>query len=261
MLFIINFFINFFLLEITAKLTKKSPKLFRIIISSAIGGAYSLIILADELPNYILILSKILVAGIMLLVAFSYHRVTGFLLTLLIFVFSGFLLLGVIVGIYFVTKSDLIAINNSTVYFDISARMLLASAFFAYLISCLVVRLHNKQLSKKEVYSIEITNNGETVNLYGFVDTGNKLREPFSNSPVIVVQRDKVEAIIGSSQLRFIPASTVGGDALLTAFKPDKVVIKASNKSEVIENAYIALSNDVNAKGFSAVINPEILTV
>ena len=261
MLFIINFFINFLLLEITARLTKKSPKLFRVIISSSIGGLYSMIILADKLPAYIIIASKAAVAMIMVLCAFPFHRVSSFALCFGVFMFSGFVVLGVVVGVYFITKSGAIAVNNSTVYFDISARGLLISAFLAYIVSCAVVRIYNRSLSKNEIYSLEITNNNETIKLCALVDTGNKLREPFSDSPVIVAQREKAEGIIGDSQIRLVPASTVSGEVLLTAFKPEKVVIRADEKTETVENAYVALSNESISGGFSAVINPEILSV
>lgn len=260
-LFIVNFFLNFFLLEITAKLTKKKGKLYRLILSSALGGLYSFVILLDELPSYIILISKILVAFLMILIAFSFYRVSSFVKTALVFFFSSLILLGVVVGIYFITKTNMIAINNSAMYFNISARGLLLSAFVAYILSCLIVRMHNRSLSKTEIYSVEITNNNEVLKLNALIDTGNKLKEPFSNSPVIIVDREKGECLVGSSAVRFVPTTTVSGETLLTAFKPERIVIKSDSKSEVVENAYVALSNNVKIDGFSAVINPEILSV
>lgn len=261
MLFVVNFFLNFLLLEITAKLTKKKGKTYRLILSSCIGGLYSLIILFDELPSYIIILSKIAVALLMVLIAFSFYRVSSFFKTAVVFFFSSLVMLGIIVGVYLITKTNMIAINNSSVYFNISARGLLVSAFLAYILSCLVVRMYNRSLSKNEIYCVEISNNNKSIKLNALVDTGNKLKEPFSNSPVIIVDREKGEHLLGSSTIRFVPASTVSGEALLTAFKPDKIVVKSDSKIEVIENAYVALSNDVKIDGFSAIINPEILSV
>ena len=58
-LFIINFFITFLLLEITARLCKKEPRLFRLVLSAAFGGMYSMIILVDNLPWYISLISKL----------------------------------------------------------------------------------------------------------------------------------------------------------------------------------------------------------
>ncbi len=48
-LFVVNFFITFFLLQVTAKFSKRSEKLWRIVLASFIGGVYSLVILWDSL--------------------------------------------------------------------------------------------------------------------------------------------------------------------------------------------------------------------
>ena len=252
---------TFFLLQITSKLSKKDNKTFRLILASSVGGLYSFIILFDELPIAITLLSKIIIAFVIVGIAFKFYRLSSYLTTTLIFFFSSFVVLGVVVAIYFITNNDLIAINNSVVYFDISARGLLISAFFAYCLSCIIVRLYNKKLAKDEMYSLEITNNNKTVKLFAFVDTGNKLREPFSNAPVIVVDSSKLNDFVGDSKIRLIPTTTVNGDALLTAFKPEKLVVKSSGRREIIDNAYIALSNDVKSEQFSAIINPEILSL
>lgn len=235
--------------------------MIRLIISSAVGGIYSLIILLDTLPSYIVFATKIISALIMILIAFKFFRVKSLVQTLGVFIFSSFILLGVITGILYITKTSYITVNNSTVYFDVSSKQLIVCAFAAYIISCIVVRLHNRSVSNKEIYTLEIHNEGKTVTLFAFADTGNKLREPFSNYPVIIVRRELAESIVGNSKLRLIPATTVNNSSMLKAFKPDNIIIKGSKKSEVIENAYVAMSEEIRSDSFSAIINPEILSV
>lgn len=220
-----------------------------------------MILLLDELPAYILIISKLLAAACMLLIAFRFYRVKSFFIALLVFMFANMLFLGIIIGIYFLSGSELITINNSTVYFNISARGLLISAFAAYLLSCLIVRIYNRSLSKGEIYTITIENENNEVTLFAFADTGNKLKEPFSDSPVIIADKKKVEPILNKDKIRLIPTSTVSGSTFLVSFKPDKVTLKAANGKEVIEDVYIALSDEIKNEGFSAIINPEILSV
>jgi hypothetical protein len=159
------------------------------------------------------------------------------------------------------TKTNVIAINNSSIYFDISARGLLASAFVAYLLSCVIVRIYNRKLGCQELYTLIIENNNQRVTMSAMVDTGNKLHEPFSNSPVIIVDRSVGECLVGDSDIRIVPVSTVNNNSLLTAFKPERLILKTSKGQEVIENAYIALSDDIKQNGFSAILNCEILSV
>lgn len=260
-LFIINFFITFLLLEITARLCKKEPRLFRLVLSAAFGGLYSMIILVDNLPWYISLISKIAACVLIILIAFKFYRVKSFAVALGIFLFSNFLFLGIIVGIYLLSGNQMIAVNNSTVYLNIGAKALLFSAAAAYVIASLVVRIYNKSVSKGDIYSLVIENGGRSVSLFALADTGNKLREPFSDSPVIVVEKEKASCLFENEKARIVPVTSVNKNSYLQAYKPDKITIKTAKGEEVIEKAYIALSDKMKSSGFSAVINPEILSL
>lgn len=260
-LFVINFSITFLLLEITAKLCKKSYKLFRLISSAALGGLYSMIILVDNLPQYVSLLSKIVACVVLVLTAFKFYRVKSFLITVGIFLFSNFLFLGIIVGICLLSSTRAIAVNNSTVYFNVGAKALLFSAAGAYAAASLVVRIYNKSVSKGDIYSLVIENGGKSVCLFALADTGNKLREPFSDSPVIVADKGKLADLFENQKPRIVPVASVNKNSCLNAYKPDKITVKTAKGEEVIEKAYIALSDTIKSNGFSAVINPEILSL
>ena len=70
-LFIVNFFITFLLLLITEKLAKRGDKLYRKVLASFVGGAYSLVILVDELSFLVSTLGKLIAASIIVLIAFK----------------------------------------------------------------------------------------------------------------------------------------------------------------------------------------------
>lgn len=256
-----NFFITFLLLETTAKLSKRAIKTLRIVIASTIGGAYSLIILVPDISIYISVMLKILCAVILILISFGFKRIKSFVFLLLIFLFSNFLFLGIIAGAQMLFASDKICINNGEIYFDINARQLLITALVAYTFSCIIIRVYNKKLSSGEIYSIIIENKSKRVSLFALTDTGNKLREPFSDSPVIVVKKELLEGMFDEDNLRLIPAASVNSKSYLKAFKPECVKIKTAKGYEKIENVYIALSEDMNSKEFSAILNPEIISV
>lgn len=87
-----------------------------------------MIILVDNLPWYISLISKIAACVLIILIAFKFYRVKSFAVALGIFLFSNFLFLGIIVGIYLLSGNHMIAVNNSTVYLNIGAKALLFSA-------------------------------------------------------------------------------------------------------------------------------------
>ncbi|MCR5207692.1 MAG: sigma-E processing peptidase SpoIIGA [Eubacterium sp.] len=258
-LFVINFFITFLLLSLAARLTKRSARTVRLILASALGGAYSLIILID-LPFYLSLPLKAASAAVIVLAAFGFKRLKSFLLSVGAYLFSSFVFLGIITGSCFLFKTQSVTVNNQSVYINIGARGLLISAFFAYIISCGVVRVYNKRVSAGEIYTLKIERRGQSVTLFALADTGNRLREPFSGSPVIVASSDRFKDF-NTDGGRIIPASTVNSASFLTAFKPDRVIIKNDKGSESAENVYVALSDDMKSKEYSAVFNPEILSV
>ena len=260
-LFIVNFFITFLLLQITAKLGKRNPKTIRFVFASALGGGYSLIILADNLPFYLSAISKAVSAMLLVLITFGFKNLKSFASLFFIFLFSSFVFLGIIAGIQMIFASDRISINNGEIYFDINAKQLLFTALFSYICSCVVIRLYNKKLAYGEVYNIVIKNNEKEVSLFALCDTGNKLKEPFSGYPVVIVRAELVCDLFDENKVRLIPATTVNSSSYLKAFKPEYIRVKTKKGYEKIENVYIALSDDLNSKDFSAVINPEILSL
>ncbi|MBQ9530783.1 MAG: sigma-E processing peptidase SpoIIGA [Eubacterium sp.] len=260
-MFIINFFITFLLLQISSKIAKRGAKTLRLVAGATLGGAYSLIILIDDIPIYIFLSSKILCAVLLILITFGFMRIKSFISVLMIFLFSNFVFLGVITGIQMLFKSNRICTNNGEIYIDINAKELILSALFAYLAACIIIRLYNKKLGAGEIYSIIIENNSKEVSLFALSDTGNKLREPFSDYPVIIVKKDSCKELFDENSARLIPSSTINSSSYLTAYKPQCVKVKTSRGYEKIENVYVALSEEMNAESFSAIINPEIISV
>lgn len=253
-LFIVNFFITYLLLLLTKALLKSSAKTARMLISSLIGGLYSLVILIDDLTPLVSVLGKLAVSAVLVLIAFGFRRITSFIKDVALFYFSNMLFLGVILCFQLIFNSKAAAVNNSTVYFDISAPVLLMSAFSAYVISIAVIKIYNKTLGKTEIYNLKIFKNGDCHTMLAFLDSGNKLTEPFSSYPVIIVDSSKM---FYESE-RIIPFNTVGGDGILQAFKPDKIEISNGKNKIETDRVYIALSN-VEEQNYSAILNSQIL--
>lgn len=257
-LFVVNFFITFFLVLVTAKFAKRKEKLWRMVIASFLGGTYSLVILWDNLNFAVSCLGKLAAACIIIAAAFKLKGFKAYIKEVAIFFFVNLLFLGIIIGLWFIFKPGGIVINNSTVYFNVSARMLLITAFAAYIISVVVIRIYNNKTAVKELYSVTVYKNDEKVKFFAFADSGNNLKEPFSDSPVIVAEKKLFENI---SCQRLIPFSTIGGEGVLNAFKPDKVEIHSSLGSVEINDVYIALSDSVKKGEYQGILNPKILNV
>ncbi len=208
-----------------------------------------------------LALSKLLAAALLVGIAFKFTRASSFFTCFALFFFMNFVFLGVIYGILLVFHTPYLTLKNGTVYVDVGALTLVGCAVAAYVISCLVLRVYNRRTAQGEILTLTVENNGKTVRLLTFTDTGCRLREPFSDAAVIVAAREKVSALFDASTVRVIPAATVNGGGFLTAFCPERVTVHTPDGERPVERVYIAMSDELSDAAFSAVMNPEILSV
>lgn len=255
-LFVLNFFITYLLLMITKTLTKSTAKTIRMLLGAFAGAVYSLVIFLPELNFFVTLAGKLAASALIVFIAAGFGRLSVFIKTLLCFYFSNMIFLGIILALWMTVKPKGIVINNNAVYFDIPAAVLLVLALAAYLVSIAVIKLHNYTIAKKEIYSLTVITDEKEYHMYAFLDSGNRLTEPFSGYPVIIVDKDKIDF----KPERVIPYNTVGGEGMLEAFKPNKVIVSSGKKSFESDRVYIA-SSKVEARDFSAVLNPLLLNL
>lgn len=255
-LFVVNFFITYLLLISTSFFAKSEIKQYRAVFASVLGGLYSLVIIFDKLNFLLSAIGKIFASLLIVFVAFGFIRVWTYFKNFIIFYFSNVLFLGVISAICMFFSPKGMTVKNSNVYFDISATQLLVSAFCAYLVTYIIIKITNRTLAKGEIYSLSIFVDNNEYKFYAFADSGNKLREPFSDYPVIIVDKSKMP----EKCERLIPCQTVSGQVMLKAFKPDKIIISNGKNKIEITKVYVALS-DVNSKKFSAVLSNELINI
>lgn len=113
-------------------------------------------------------------------------------------------------------------------------------------------------------------------------DSGNSLTEPFSGSPVAVVNRAAIEGILPEEvraalhpesvprsgggtaaalrvRLRMVPFRSVGGSGLLPAFQPDRLtVVGAGGGSRDVTGGYVALGDAIGQGEFDALIGTDM---
>lgn len=109
----------------------------------------------------------------------------------------------------------------------------------------------NYKITYSNYYDIDIYYNDKKVSGTGFLDTGNKLKDPYFHKPIILVNssliKDKVKTFL-------VPYYTVNNKDLLEVFSPKKIYV---NKKKT-KSALIGLT-DVNYNGIKIILNKEIL--
>ena len=94
-----------------------------------------------------------------------------------------------------------------------------------------------------------------TLKLSGFLDTGNKLKDPYKKRPIILIHSDKIKSSYEDSIL--VPYKTVSGNGILKCIIVDKIVI---DNNHVITNPLIGLSNEkFNIESVNMILNSETI--
>ena len=273
-LIFLNTFVNFFILQLTSKICKDGYRLFRIITASMLGAVFSLYIFLPPLPFFLEALLKLVISAVIVLTCFGYDSLKGLIRRVAVFFLSSFLYGGIMLTIWTVLKPDNMAINNGVVYLDISPIILISATLISYL--CLsIIRFFGKRqaaMGKRCDITIE-TELGKT-KVAGLFDTGNSLTDSLTGKSVIIIEKGVAEKLFvelpttenvmagkvqNCTNFRVIPFSSVGGNGIITAFKPQKLVINFDDKQMSLENILIGISKEPLGSDYKAIVNPDIL--
>ena len=275
----VNLFINYILLLLTAKFLSLKWKSIRLVFGEILSGIYSLYILFPETNLFLSILVKLIMSITIVWCVFGFKSLKSFIKITLCFYAINFLFSGMMLGLWILFRPSSMEMNNGVVYFNISPLVLIASTIVSYFIIEIFYRIIGKNHIKNSFYEIKINIEDSPVKLRAKVDTGNILREPFSNLPVIIVRKSTAEKIIPPKLLglldnyyqntnnissyevkysiRMVPFKTVAGSGVLPAFKLKNII----NPEGILKKAYIAICPDGTlSEEIGALINPELIS-
>lgn len=257
----VNFFINYFLLLACAKFLALPVKRSRLAGASALGAAFSLSVLLPEYPAVLSLLIKLLMSVAIVLCAYGFGGIKRLIRNTLAFYVINFAFAGLMVAVWYFCAPQGLVIRNSVVYFNISPVLLIVLAVGCYALITLIGRITGRQQPQELFCRISVSSGGITCGCNARIDTGNSLREPFSNYPVVVVERSAIHRLIppdGDLNFRLIPYDAVSGSGVLKAFRPDRLTIDYKKQTIPVTNVYIAVS-ETRLGGSEALLNPDLL--
>ena len=134
------------------------------------------------------------------------------------------------------------------------------NAIFLILISPIILYIYYKQSKKfKTNYNLiyEITiglKNKQILKLKGFLDTGNKLFDPITNKPILLVQKGLIQE--EKEKIYFVPFHSLGNNNLLKCFKPEYVEIEQKK----YKNYLIGISDKkFSMEGVECILNNKMM--
>jgi len=207
------------------KITRAHTSRWRIALGSLAGGVSSMLIFLEDL-GLVMTLLKLLTAVLMTSITFGVKPFKSLFKKLFWLFAISFVFGGLMFAVYIFFDADILIYTNGIVYFDIDVTFLVVCSVFSYIVITAIAKFTDKKAPKNKDYYITIQQNGKSISCDALMDTGNNLREPFSSFPVVMADKNTFNQFpIPDEKLRLIPVSTVNGDSLIKAFRPDSLQI------------------------------------
>lgn len=257
----VNVFITYFLLRAVAGFLNLPVRRGRMAAASAAGGMSSLLILLPEMPAVPSALGKLLLSGGIVAIAFGYGGIRRLIRNAAAFFGASFAFAGLMLAVWYFFAPQGLVIRNSIVYFNISPLLLIVLTVVCYLVLSAVGRITGRRAPKGLYCRIVVGCGERSCSCTAKIDTGNSLREPFSNDPVAVVYEPAVRKVVpppGSRNLRLVPFDAISGGGVLKAFRPDRLIISCGGRTFRAARSYIAVSK-TRPGDCDALLNPELL--
>ena len=252
-IFLINFFFDFLLLLSVNIVLKRYSRIYKIILG-ALFGSISLISLFISFNAFILFLFKICLGLIMCLISFGYKNL-HYTMANIIYLLMISIILG---GFLYYLKIEFSYKRTGLIFYY---QGLSFNYSFLIIITPIILYVFIKSLNvlkevKNYYYHVKIILDNQEFNLTGFLDTGNRLKDPVTNKAIILLNKKLVISKIKIRSPMYVPYNTIKGHELLECIKPQKIWI---NNQEV-SNYLIGLANNsFKLNGIECLLNYKIL--
>lgn len=257
-LFSMNVMLNLMMLSLTAKILKCTATHLSLLLGAIFGSAsVCLLILLLPLPLWLRLFIAYGIVSI-LMVRIGLRAKTFELL------YRG------TIALYFLSFAFggmMEFASNQLAYFGIRKTTIIGTIFVGYL-SWNSIRLaisKFKGMSIKQIYEVNIRQDGKELSVSALVDTGNGLYEPISGKPVSIIEKKVLEQYqveIQDKNFRIIPYHSIGKEnGMLRGFQADKLTIQNEELSIVCEKAILGIyEGKLSVKNkYQMILHPKLL--
>ena len=235
-----NFIVNLFLLINTMKALKFDYNK-KIYLSSMIGAFYTIVLFIEN-KIFTSVFIKISIAIIMILICQKEKNIKNTLKATILFFLLSFMLCGFGFSLYFMDNQY--DFFNKFTMNDFSLKYLIIGIMILNIVFTRIIELLKERFFISNfIYEMEIVLNERIISLKGFLDTGNALKEPITNLPCILIDKEYIEEFnLKDKEKFYINYKTIGNYGDIEGFIFDKVKIKKEKESWIEIKAIICKS-------------------
>lgn len=287
--FLENLILNVIILYATSLIAKINLKIIRTLISASIGSIYAIMYYIFQIGLYSNIIFKFVLSVIMIYVAFNPKEFKTLLKVLLLFYLTSFVFGGASLSVIYLVNAQRINIQNGMIIGKYTMNTIFTGIIIAFIVIVIAFKIIKSKISKNDLFcDIRFKINNKEIKTKAMLDTGNLLKEPITNIPVVVVEHkllydvipneilDNIENILGGdledisdevksdyiSKLKVIPFTSLGKqNGILLGIKADELIVEEMNSEKKIDKVIIGIYNKELSKKrtYSALIGIDVI--
>lgn len=236
--------------------------------------------------NFIL---KIILSVIIIYISFTPKTFKDMLKMIIYFYLTSFVFGGAALGVIYIVNTGKISFQNGMLIGNYTIKTIIIGVIIAFIIITLAFKMAKTKFSKNDLFcNITIKINNKEITTKAMLDTGNLLKEPITNIPVVVVEHtllykvipkeilDNIENILGGdlgeipenvkneyiSKLKVIPFTSLGKqNGMLLGIKADELKVEENDDIKNVNKIIIGMYNKKISKRdeYSALLGIDVI--
>ena len=255
LIFFLNFAFDFLLLMATSIILRRNVKPKRLLLGGLIGGL-SIFILFMKINSFELFLFKIIISLLMILVTFGFKDLR-YTIKNMYYLYTVSIILG---GFLYFLNVQFSYRQEGLVFYHngLSINFIVLIISSPIIIYTYVKQILNLKNNYSNYYKVDIyLKDGTIKNFNAFLDTGNKLYDPYKKRPIIIVYEKDLKCKLELENIFMVPYDGVNSHGILKCIVPDKIYIKGIG---IKKNVLIGISKEkIDIDGVNCILHTKLL--
>lgn len=226
----LNFGFDFLLLLSVSLILRRNVPIHKLLIGAFIGSISTLTLFIN-ITSFQLFLIKIIISILMVTASFGIRN-AKYTTKNIIYLYLSSIILG---GGLYLLNIEFSYDNKGIIFYNngLSINMLVLVIISPIIIYIYIKECKNLKNNYSNYHQVHIKIKDIVIECTGFIDTGNKLKDPYKNRPIILINNKTLKK--QDLNKIMVPAQTVIGTKLIECIKIDKLKIDNQTiKKEVL---------------------------
>ena len=249
---LINFGFDFLLLLSVSLILRRNASIYKLLIGSFIGSI-SILTLFMKINSIQLFFIKLIISILMCISSFKYKNLK-YTIKNIIFLYLSSIVLG---GALYLLNIEFSYKNQGIIFYKnkLSINFIILIITTSIILYIYIKECKSLKTNYSNYHKVEIKINNETIKCNGFIDTGNKLKDPYKKRPIILMNNNYLEK--KDINKIIVPAHTIMGTKLIECIKINNLKI---DNNEIKKEVLLGFINKkIKIDGIDCLLNYEIM--